>query len=444
MEDSSRSQPISTQIQEIAKQAIEYPEMVFTTLVHRIDVEWLREAYRQTNKNSAAGIDGITAAAYTAKLDENLQELHRRLVNGQYKAPPVERVWLDKEDGRKRPIGKPTFEDKIVQRAVVMLLEPIYEQEFYDFSHGFRKGHSAHQALHEMREACRQQNINWIIDADVSRFFDELGHGQLREFIKRRVNDGGIMRLIGKWLNAGVMEEGKLTYAEKGSPQGGVISPLAANIFLHYVLDEWYEQEVKPRLKGRSFLQRFADDFIIGCELESDARRIMAVLPRRFGRYGLTIHPEKTKLVKFGKPPKKEQPGPKTCSEHNRRNGTFDFLGFTHYWAKSRRGYWVIKRKTARKRQRRSIKSLWQWCKENRHLPLEEQYQMLCLKLRGHYQYYGIRSNTRQLEEVYQKARAGWRYWLDRRDNHRKMIWEKFEKLLTSFPLPKPRIIHAI
>ncbi len=436
MEDTSRSQPISTQIQEIAKQAIAYPEMVFTTLAHRIDVEWLREAYRQTNKSSAAGIDGITAAEYAANLDENLQDLHRRLVSGQYKAPPVERVWLDKEDGRKRPIGKPTFEDKIVQRAVVMLLEPIYEQEFYDFSHGFRKGHSAHQALHEMREACRQQNINWIIDADVSRFFDELGHDQLREFIKRRVNDGGIMRLIGKWLNAGVMEEGKLTYAEKGSPQGGVISPLAANIFLHYVLDEWYEQEVKPRLKGRSFLLRFADDFVIGCELESDARRVMEVLPQRFGRYGLTIHPEKTKLVKFGKPPKKEQPGPK--------NGTFDFLGFTHYWAKSRAGYWVIKRKTARKRQRRSIKSLWQWCKENRHLPLEEQYRMLCLKLRGHYQYYGIRSNSRQLEEVYQQAMAGWRYWLNRRDNHREVIWGKFEKILTNFILPKPRIIHAI
>lgn len=436
MEDTSRSQPISTQIQEIAKQAIEYPEMVFTTLVHRIDVEWLREAYRQTNKRSAAGIDGITAAEYAANLDENLRNLHQRLVSGQYKAPPVERVWLDKEDGRKRPIGKPTFEDKIVQRAVVMLLEPIYEQEFYDFSHGFRKGHSAHQALHEMREACRRENINWIIDADVSRFFDELGHDQLRDFIKRRVNDGGIMRLIGKWLNAGVIEEGKLTYAEKGSPQGGVISPLAANIFLHYVLDDWYEQEVKPRLTGRSFLQRFADDFIIGCELESDARRVMEVLPKRFERYGLTIHPEKTKLVKFGKPPKKEQSGPK--------NETVDFLGFTHYWAKSRRGYWVIKRKTARKRQRRSIKSLWQWCKENRHLPIEEQYQMLCSKLRGHYQYYGIRSNSRQLEEVYQQAIAGWRYWLNRRGSQRNKIWEKFKEILTSFPLPKPRIIHAI
>jgi RNA-directed DNA polymerase len=345
-------------------------------------------------------------------------------------------VWLDKEDGRKRPIGKPTFEDKIVQRAVVMLLEPIYEQEFYDFSHGYRKEHSAHQALHELREKCRQENINWIIDADVSRFFDEMRHNQLREFIKRRVNDGGILKLIGKWLKAGVMEEGNLTYAEKGSPQGGVISPLMANIFLHYVLDEWYEQEVKPRLRGRSFLIRYADDFAIGCELESDARRIMEVLPQRFNRYGLTIHPEKTKLVKFGKPPKKEQPGPK--------KETFDFLGFTHYWAKSRRGYWVIKRKTARKRQRRSIKALWKWCKENRHLSLKEQYHKLCQKLSGHYQYYGIRGNYRQLEEVYQQTIRAWRYWLTRRDNQRRMIWDKFKAVMIGFTLPEPRIMHAI
>jgi len=436
MRDTSRSQIISTQIQEIAKQAIERPEMVFQTLAHRMDVEWLREAYRQTNKRSAAGIDGVSAAEYGANLEENLQKLHQRMVSGRYKAPPVERVWLDKEDGRKRPIGKPTFEDKIVQRAVVMLLEPIYEQEFYGFSHGFRKGHSPHQALHEIREECRQQNINWVIDADVSKFFDELRHDQLREFIKRRVNDGGVLRLIGKWLNAGVMEAGTLSYAEKGSPQGGVISPLLGNIYLHYVLDEWYEQEVKPRLKGRSFLVRYADDFIIGCELESDARRIMEVLPQRFKRYGLTIHPEKTKLVKFGKPPKKGRSGPK--------NETFDFLGFTHYWAKSQRGYWVIKRKTARKRQRRSIKSMRQWCKENRHLPVEEQYRMLCLKLRGHYQYYGIRSNYRQLEEVHQKAMEGWKYWLNRRSRLQDMIWEKFEEIQTIFPLPKPRITHAI
>ena len=417
--------------------------MVFTTLAHRIDVEWLREAYRQTNKSSAAGIDGIRAAEYAAKLGENLQDLHERLKRGQYKAPPVERVWLDKEDGRKRPIGKPTFEDKIVQRAVVMLLEPIYEQEFYDFSHGFRTGHSPHQALHDLREKCRELNINWIIDADVSRFFDELRHDLLRGFIKRRVNDGGILRLIGKWLNAGVMEAGNLTHAEKGSPQGGVVSPSLANVFLHYVLDEWYEQEVKPRLKGRSFLLRFADDYVIGCELESDAHRIMEVLPKRFGRYGLTIHPQKTKLVKFGKPPKDEPPGPKN-GPPDFKNGTFDFLGFTHYWAKSRRGYWVIKRRTAQKRLRRSIKALWQWCKENRHRPFKEQYRMLCLKLRGHYQYYGIRSNYHQLEAVYQQVMKGWWYWLNHRNRRRDLEWEKFKRILTIFPLPRPRIIHAI
>jgi RNA-directed DNA polymerase len=217
---------------------------------------------------------------------------------------------------------------------------------------------------------------------------------------------------------------------------GGVVSPLLANVFLHYVLDEWYEQEVKPRLKGRSFLLRFADDFVIGCELESDARRIMEVLPKRFDRYGLTIHPHKTKLVKFGKPPKNGSSAPK--------NGTFDFLGFTHYWAKSRRGYWVIKRKTAHKRLRRSIKALWQWCKENRHLPLKEQYRMLCLKLRGHYQYYGIRSNYRQLEAVYQQAMKGWWYWLNRRNCRRDLEWEKFKQTLTILPLPRPRIIHTI
>jgi len=435
MGDTLRSQTITTQTQEIAGQAIEYPEMVFTVLVHRIDVEWLREAYRQTNKGSAAGIDGITSGEYGTNLEENLRGLHERLASGQYQTPPVERVWLEKEDGRKRPIGKPTFEDKIVQRAVVMLLEPIYEQEFYDFSHGFRVGHSAHQALHQLREACRQGNINWIVDADVSGFFDELRHDVLRGFIKQRVNDGGVLRLIGKWLKAGVMEAGSITYAEKGSPQGGVISPLLANIYLHYVLDEWYEQEVKPRLKGRSFLIRYADDFVIGCELESDARRILAVLPRRFNRYGLTIHSEKTKLVRFGEPPKGQGGG---------KPETFDFLGFTHYWAKTRRGNWVIKRKTARKRQRRSIKSLWQWCKKNRHLSLREQYRVLCQKLNGHYQYYGIVGNYRQMAKLYYRAIQGWRYWLNRRGNQRKVIWGRFEKILTGNALPKPRTMHAI
>lgn len=436
MGDTQRSPTISTQLQTIAQQAIQQPEMVFTALAHNIDVEWLREAYRLTNKRGAAGIDGITAEAYGVKLEENLQALQARLKSGRYKAPPVERVWLDKEDGRKRPIGKPTFEDKIAQRAVVMLLESVYEAEFYNFSHGFRPGHSPHEALEELREQCRKQNIQWIVDADVSGFFDEIPHGPLQEIIKRRVNDGGILRLIGKWLNAGVMEAGVLSYAEAGSPQGGVISPLLANVYLHTVLDEWYEQVVKPRLKGRSFLVRYADDFIIGCELASDARRIMRVLPQRFRRYGLSIHPDKTKLVKFSRPTGNKPPDPE--------QGTFVFLGFSHYWAKTRQAYWVIKRKTAPKRLRRTVKAIWQWCKENRHLPIAEQYQRLCQKLRGHYQYYGLRSNYRQLEAVYQHTLSGWRYWLARRSREGKLRWDKFKQIVTNFPLPRPRIIHAI
>ncbi len=296
MGDSSRSQTISTQLQQIAEQAVCYPKMVFTTLAHRIDEAWLQEAYRRTRKDSAPGVDGVTAEEYAENLEGNLKGLHERLRKGRYVAPPVERVWIDKVDGGKRPIGKPAFEDKIVQRAVVMLLGAVYEKEFYDFSHGFREGHSQHQALQELLEQCQQKKIGWIVDADVSGFFDNLDHGKLREIIKQRVNDGGILRLIGKWLKAGVQEGKNLMYPERGTPQGGVVSPMLSNIYLHHVLDGWFVKEVQPRMRGRSFLIRFADDFIIGCELEEDALRIMKVLPKRFERFGLQIHPKKTAL----------------------------------------------------------------------------------------------------------------------------------------------------
>jgi group II intron reverse transcriptase/maturase len=431
-----RSQTISTRLQRIAQQAVDYPEMVFTTLAHLMDVEWLREAYRLTPKDRAAGVDGVTAREYAENLEENLPNLHERLRSGRYKAPPVERAWLEKEDGGKRPIGKPTFEDKIVQRAVVMLLGAIYEQEFHDFSYGFREGRSAHQALHELRQHCGCTNIGGIVDADVSGFFDNLDHGLLREFIKQRVNDGGILRLIGKWLNAGVLEEGILTYPERGTPQGGVVSPMLGNIFLHHVLDEWFVKEVKPRMKGRCFLIRFADDFVIGCELERDACRILEVLPKRFARFGLTIHPEKTALIQFSKP------GSKSGSDSG--NGTFDFLGFTHYWARSRRGSWVIKRSTARKRIRRVKKSLWQWCRNSRHRPLKEQHRILCQKLRGHFQYYAIRGNSCRLAAIFLHAKKAWRYWLSRRSHKSYISWEKFARLLQTYPLPRPRILHGI
>lgn len=436
MGDTQRSQTVSTELQWIAEQAVQFPDRVFTSLAHLIDVDLLRVAYDRTRKDAAPGIDKVTAKIYAENLEENLCHLHMRLQSGCYHAPPVKRAWIEKEDGSQRPIGLPVFEDKIVQRAVGMIMGAVYEQDFYDFSHGFREGHSQHQALHELREQCMRMNIHWIVDADVKGYFDSIDHEKLLEVIRQRINDGGIIRLIGKWLNAGVMEGDILTYPEKGTPQGGVISPVLANIYLHHVLDEWFVQEVKPRMKGDCFLIRFADDFIIGCELESDARRIMEVLPKRFERFGLTIHPTKTVMIRFGRPGSEKDSG--------KENGTFTFLGFTHFWAKSLRGCWVIKRETAKKRLRRARKRLWQWCRENRHDLVREQYRALCSKLVGHYQYYGIRCNYRKLEAFFEFVRKAWRYWLSRRKRRGTIAWEKFEQLLEAFPLPKPRIVQCV
>src|ERR671922_2105913 len=296
MGDTSRSPTISTQLQQIAEQAKGYPEMVFTTLAHLMDVDFLREAYHRTRKDSAPGVDGVTAETYAEHLEENLRDLHERLRSGRYQTAPVERVWIEKDEGGQRPIGKPAFEDKIVQRAVAMRLEAIYEQDFYDGSYGCRQGRSPHEALHELRQRCMTEGIGWIVDADVSGYFDSIDRTRLREVLRQRVNDGRVLRLIGKWLRAGVMEEGVLMHPETGVVQGGVISPILANIFLHHVLDEGFEREVRPRMKGSCFRLRFADDFVIGCELETDARKILTVLPKRFARFGLTIHPTKTAL----------------------------------------------------------------------------------------------------------------------------------------------------
>jgi RNA-directed DNA polymerase len=436
MGDTLRSPTVTTKLQRLAEQAKHNPERVFTNLAHLIDVDFLREAYRRTRKSSAAGIDGVTATQYAERLDENVRDLHERLRSGRYQAAPVVRVWIEKEDGGQRPIGKPAFEDKIVQRAVAMLLEAIYEQDFSESSYGFRPGRSPHDALRDLRTHCMEEGIGWIVDADVSGYFDSIDRTRLREVLRQRVNDGRIMRLIGKWLRAGVMEEGVLQHPETGVVQGGVISPVLANIFLHHVLDEWFEREVQPRLKGRSFLTRFADDWIIGCELEADAQRLMAVLPKRFARFGLSLHPEKTVLIRFSKPTTRKGSGD--------GNGTFDFLGLTHYWTRSRRGYWVILRRTARKRLRRTKKALWRWCRANRHLPLKDQYRMLCQKLRGHFQYYGIQGNYRLLSEVRQHAEEAWRYWLSRRSHKSAISWEKFQKLKAVFGLPIPKIVHQI
>jgi len=431
-----RSQTVATELQEIAKQARDHPEWVFTNLAHRMTVSFLREAYERVNKKASPGVDGVTAKKYAENLDANLKGLHQRLKAGEYYPPPVQRVWLEKEDGKKRAIGKPTFEDKIVQRAAAMLVGAVYEQDFYDFSHGYRDNHSPHQALAQLRNSCMGMKIGWIIDLDVTGFFDNMKHGLMVELTNKRVKDGSLNELIGRWLHAGVLDGKSLTHPEKGTPQGGVISPLLANIFLHHVLDDWFVTVVRPRMKGKCFLIRFADDAVIGCEQECDARSLMAVLPKRFDRFGLTIHPTKTALISFRKPARQEVT--------DEGNGTFDFLGFTHYWTKSRRGYWVIKRRTAGKRLRRRLKEIWSWCRDNRHTPIADQHKSLSAVLRGHIQYYGIRGNYEMLETAYEYLRKAWRYWLSRRGSEKGLTWEAFERLEAVLPLPRPRIVHAI
>jgi len=428
---------LSPEIRQIAAQAADKTR-AFTNLAHLIDVELLQEAFCLTRKDGAPGSDGVTGDEYAKNLRSNLEDLHDRLRTGRYRAMPVRRVRIKKEDGGERPLGIPCFEDKIVQRAVVMLLTPIYEQDFYSFSYAFRPGMSAHQAVNELWHGCMRFHGGTVVDADIRGFFDNLDRGILRGFVNRRVPDGGIQRLIGKWLNAGVLDGGELINPETGTPQGGVISPLLANIYLHYVVDEWFAEEVQPRLYGRSAMVRFADDFVIVCELEGDARRVLKALQRRLSKYGLELHPKKTRLVKFRKP----EPFVKTAKASG--NGTFDFLGFTYYWTRSLRGKWVVRRRTMGKRLRRSIRSLTKWCKDNLHMPLPEQQKALRLKLLGTYGYYGIKCNYEALETVYFHTRKAWKKWLSRRDRDSSLTWKKFhEKIEKTFPLPKPRIVHA-
>jgi group II intron reverse transcriptase/maturase len=317
-----------------------------------------------------------------------------------------------------------------------MLLEPIYEQDFSGGSYGFRPGRSAHGALESLWKGTMDMGGGWVLEVDIRKFFDTLDHTHLREFLRHRVRDGVLLRLIGKWLNAGVMEDGSVSYPEAGSPQGGVASPLLANVYLHYVLDVWFKQEVQPRLSGRAFLIRYADDFVIVFSNESDAGRVKDVLPKRFGRYGLTLHPEKTRLVAFRPPDDRGPP--------SKRPGTFDLLGFTHYWARSRRGTWVVKRQTASKRMNRGLQAITDWCRRHLHLPLGEQHKKLSEKLRGHCAYYGITGNSSSLSLFRMQVHRIWRYWLSRRNRERSMTWDHFNRLLQRFPLPAAVAVHSV
>ena len=417
---------ISTKQQKIANLARGAPEMVLLTLAHHIDLMWLEEAYQRTRKDGAVGVDGVTAAQYEEQLQANLSDLLERFKSGRYRAPPVRRIHIRKDGTTKktRPIGIPTLEDKILQRAVLMALEPVYEQDFLDCSYGFRPGRSAHQALEALWKGLMDLGGGWVIDLDIQDFFGSMERTHLNAFLDQRVRDGVIRRALGKWMQAGVMEEGVISYPERGSPQGGVISPIASNLYLHEVLDTWFEHEVKARLRGRAFLVRFADDATLAFECEDDARRVLEVLPKRLARFGLTLHPEKTRLVDFRSPPRADkEPG-------SQRERSFDLLGFTHYWGRSRKGRWVVQRKTARTRLSRALRQIGDWCRRNRHRPVAEQQQVLSRKLRGHNAYYGITGNARALSRFRSEAQRHWRKWLNRRSHATRLDWAAFNRLL--------------
>lgn len=436
MGETQSSSTVSTKLERIAKLAREKPGVALTTLAHHIDVDWLREAFRRTRKDGARGIDGTSARQYEEHLEDNLRALLDRAKSGVYRAPPVRRVHIPKGDGSQlRPIGIPTFEDKVLQRAVAMVLEAVYEESFYAFSYGFRPRRSAHQACDAFWATAMRMGGGWVLEVDIEKFFDTLDHEHLRNILGQRVRDGALLRLIGKWLNAGVMEGLTLSHPESGAPQGGVISPLLANIYLHEVLDDWFAREVRPRLQGHAELVRYADDFVIIFTRRDDAERVLEVLPKRFGKYGLKLHPEKTRLVSFRRP--NREPDRKS-----RRPGTFDLLGFTHYWGVSRRGKWIVKVKTAKDRYSRTLRRINEWCRVHRHDDAEEQQRSLARKLSGHYAYFGVTSNYRAIANLWLETKRIWRRWLSRRSQTGFINWPAMVRLLERLPLPKPRIVH--
>jgi len=394
---------------------------------------WLYCAFKQLRKASATGVDGVTVEEYARNLETNLADLLERAKSGRYRCSPSRRVYIPKNEKEMRPISIPTVEDKLLQRAVHMLMEPIYETEFLDCSYGFRPNRSPQQALATLRGQLMEMNGGWVLDMDIRKYFDSIPHAQLKEVLRKRVNDSVILRLVAKWLRAGVLEDGMLTESWAGTPQGGVISPLLSNIYLHEVLDSWFEESVKPRMRGKAHMIRFADDCVMVFEHLSDARRVMNVLAKRLARYGLELNPEKTRLVDFRHP-----------WDSGRKPETFDFLGFTHYWGKTRKGGFAILKKTRSKKMRQSLKAVHEWCKRNRHKDLDWQYQKICRKLLGHYAYYGITGNFRSIQAFRIQVIRIWRYWLNRRSRKGDgMGWKRFSELLKSkYSVPVPRIVH--
>lgn len=410
--------------------------MAFTSLNHHLDYEWLYYAYTQTRKDGAVGVDGQTAKDYAVNLEENLQSLENRIKSGNYRAPPVRRHYIAKSDGGQRGLGIPSFEDKVAQRAIAMLLEPIYEQDFKDCSYGFRPGRSAHQALQAVRRGIMHQGGRWVLDVDIRKYFDSIPHAELRSVLAKRVTDGVVRRMIDKWLKAGVLEQGQVSYPEAGAPQGGVLSPILSNIYLHYVLDGWFAEQVRPRLRGPSTLIRYCDDFVILCAYKDDAERVHTALGKRLNKFGLQLHPDKTQLIDF-----RHRPRDRNREDDKHRTARFNFLGFVHIWGQSRKGNTVMWQLTAKDRLARALKAINEQCRTMRHWSVREQHQRLSRMLKGHYAYFGITGNIQRLGRLTHEVTRTWRKWLMRR-SRQYMTWATFRQILAVFPLPRPRIIH--
>jgi RNA-directed DNA polymerase len=411
----------------------------FTALLHHVDEAALLRAFRRQNRQASAGVDGMTVALYERDLEENLRNLCTRIHTGQYRAKPVRRVFIPKSDGGQRPLGVPTLEDKIVQGAVAEVLNAIYEVDFLGFSYGFRSGRNPQQALTSLHTAIMSQHVNWVLDADIRNFFGSVDHEWLMRMVAHRIADPRVLRLIRMWLEVGVLESDEWHKTEIGTPQGARISPILANVFLHYVLDLWVHQWRRRHARGRIAIVRYADDFVMGFEREQDAREMQAEISKRLAVFGLALHETKTRLIEFGRFPALAR-----RKRKERRPETFAFLGFTHYCGWTRDGRFIVKHKTQRERMTRKLKTVRMEARKIMHATIAAQHRWFSSILRGYYAYYGRPHNYPALAAFLREIRLIWLNCLRRRSQkNRKMSWEAFATLLERFPLPTPHITHS-
>lgn len=429
-------QAVRALLKRIGERARKEKKERFTNLLSHIKAPLLKEAYKSLRKEAAAGVDGRTWSDYGENLEARLLDLQDRIQRGAYRPPPVRRVHIPKGDGRTRPLGIPAVEDKIVQQAVRMVLEPIYESDFLGFSYGFRPGRSQHQALDALYVAL-QRKVNWVIDADIRSFFDTIDHGWMERFIEHRIGDRRLVRLLMKWLRAGVMEDGKLHEVQQGTPQGGCISPLMANVYLHYVVDVWARQWRKRQAKGQMYVVRYADDLVMGFEREQDARAMQAAIAERLAKFGLELNAEKTRVIRFGRFAHEH------CAKEGRhRPETFDFLGFTHICAKGLDGRFRLIRRTSRRKRAAKTRALRKELRKRRHDPVPDQHRWLVSVLRGHANYYGVPGNSRALKSFRNELRNEWHRQLQRRSQRARWSNEKHNRFDQKFPIPALQIAH--